>query len=439
MRYILLVFTVLALAILPIAASAQATAIAVGDTVEGELTESAPETLYSFEVEAGATVQITLVSDDFDPFLVLADADGNELATDDDSAGNLDSRISYTFPDGGEYMLTATSFSAHNGGAARTGAYTLTLTSVEVETIEYGETVEGVFSGDVLSSEYSFTAAPGDSVTIALNSDDFDSYLRLRDASGNEIAYNDDGGGSLNSLIGPLLLTDGGIYTIVASSLSGSSTGAFVLILNSANLMPISVGEPVEGELTESEGMAYYTLEGTAGDVIGITVESDIDTSLTVNDPFNYQIASDDDGGKGNNPEISDLVLNSDGSYTILVSSPFSETGTFTIEITRATLPSLNDGPVTLNFNSSTTSRVLNYTAEAGETLRLTVSSVSGSELSPNIDIQFNGSTVAYGSASYVTEFSFVFAASDDGDLTLNVSDYSFDNTQVEVRISSAE
>jgi hypothetical protein len=439
MRYILLVFTVLALAILPIAASAQATAIAVGDTVEGELTESAPETMYSFEVEAGATVQITLVSDDFDPFLVLADADGNELATDDDSAGNLDSRISYTFADGGEYMLTATSFSAHNGGAARTGAYTLTLTSVEVETIEYGETVEGVFSGDVLSSEYSFTAAPGDSVTIALNSDDFDSYLRLRDSSGNEIAYNDDGGGSLNSLIGPLLLTDGGVYTIVASSLSGSSTGAFVLILNSANLMPISVGEPVEGELTESEGMAYYTLEGTAGDVIGITVESDIDTSLTVNDPFNYQIASDDDGGKGNNPEISDLVLNSDGSYTILVSSPFSETGTFTIEITRATLPSLNDGPVTLNFNSSTTSRVLNYTAEAGETLRLTVSSVSGSQLSPNIDIQFNGSTVAYGSASYVTEFSFVFAASDDGDLTLNVSDYSFDNTQVEVRISSAE
>jgi hypothetical protein len=439
MRIILLVFTVLALAILPIAASAQATAIAVGDTVEGELTESAPETMYSFEVEAGATVQITLVSDDFDPFLVLADADGNELATDDDSAGNLDSRISYTFADGGEYMLTATSFSAHNGGAARTGAYTLSLTPVEVETIEYGETVEGVFSGDVLSSEYSFTAAPGDSVTITLNSDDFDSYLRLRDSSGSEIAFNDDGGGSLNSLIGPLLLSEGGVYTIVASSLSGSSTGAFVLVLNSANLMPIAVGEPVEGELTESEGMAYYTLEANAGDVIGITVESDIDTTLTVNDPFNYQIASDEDGGKGNNPEISDLVLNSDGSYTILVSSPFSETGAFTIEITRATLPSLNDGPVTLNFNSSTTSRVLNYTAEAGEVLRLTVSSVSGGPLSPNIDIQFNGSTVAYGSASYVTEFSFVFSTADDGDLTVNLSEYSYDNSQVEVRISSAE
>jgi hypothetical protein len=82
---------------------------------------------------------------------------------------------------------------------------------------------------------------------------------------------------------------------------------------------------------------------------------------------------------------------------------------------------------------------VLNYTAEAGEVLRLTVSSVSGGPLSPNIDIQFNGSTVAYGSASYVTEFSFVFSTADDGDLTVNLSEYSYDNSQVEVRISSAE
>lgn len=440
MRTILLVLTVFALAVMPFAASAQdATPITAGEPVEGALTASAPESLYSFEAEAGTSVQITLVSDDFDPYLVLADADGNELATDDDSAGNLDSRISYTFADAGEYLITATSFSGHNGGTGATGAYTLSVAQIEVETIEYGETVNGTFTAAAPALEYSFTAAPGDSVIIRLESDDFDSYLRLRDANGTEIAYNDDGAGNLNSLIGPLALTEGGVYTIIASSLGGSATGNFVLSLSAANLEPITVGEPMSGELTPANSIAYYTLEANAGDVIAITAESDIDTNLAVNDPYNYQIASDEDGGKGNNPEISDLVLSSEGTYTIIVGSPFSETGAFTIEVTRAELPSLNDGPVTLNFNSSVNSRVVTYTAEAGDVLRLTATSVSGGEISPNVDIQQNGSSLAYGSANYVTDFSYVFEVSQSGDLTVNVSEYSYDNSQVEVRISSAE
>ncbi|HYO87874.1 MAG TPA: hypothetical protein VER79_04455, partial [Candidatus Limnocylindrales bacterium] len=435
MRTILLVLTVLALAIMPFAASAQAsTPIALGDTVQGELTASANANVYSLEVEAGTTVQITLVSDDFDPYLVLSDAEGNQLVTDDDSAGNLGSRISYTFADAATYQITATSFAAHNGSTGATGAYTLSVTVVEVETIEYGETVNGTLTPGALALEYSFTAAPGDSVIIRLESDDFDSYLRLRDPRSSEIATNDDGAGNLNSLIGPMLLTEGGVYTIVASSLGGSATGNFVLSLMAASLEPITAGEPVQGELTAANDIAYYVFEANAGDVIGVTVESDIDTNLAINDPYNYQVTSDEDGGKGNNPELSDVVLSSSGMYTIIVGSPFSETGSFTIEVTRATLPSLNDGPITLRFSSSVNSRVLNYTASAGDVLRLTVSSVSGSLISPNVDIQQNGSSVAYGSASSVTEFSYVFTASVSGDLILNVSEYSYADAQVEVR-----
>lgn len=439
MRYFLLVFTVIALAVMPFAVNAQATPIAVGDSVTGELTTRAPESTYSLEVEADATVMITLTSNDFDTYLVLSDAAGDEIATDDDSAGSLNSRITYTFPDAGEYTITATSYSAHNGGTARTGAYTLSVAGVQTETIEYGETINGVLTNDMLSAEYRFTAAAGDSVAIALNSDDFDAYLRLRDASGTEIAYNDDGGGSLNSLIGPITLTDGGVYTIVASSFSSNSTGNFVLVLSTANLMPITAGASLEGELTASEGQAYYTFEANAGDVIDISVESDIDTNLTVTDPYNYQVASDDDGGKGNNPEISDLVLSSAGTYTIIVGSPFSETGAFTIELTRATVPSLNDGPVTLNFNSSVSSRILGYTAEAGDVLRVTADLVSGSSMSPNIGIQQGDSSVAYGSANSVSSFSYTFTVANGGDLTIDFSEYSYSNTQVEVRITSAE
>jgi hypothetical protein len=420
-------------------ASGDATPISVGDTVEGSLTADAPAVDYSFQGEAGSSVQITLTAEDIDTYLLLSDADGNVLATDDDGAGDLDSQIDFNVPADGEYIITATTYAANNGMTGGIGDYTLSLQGVERETIEYGETVRGSFAGNVLSQVYTFTAAADDSVIIRLESDDFDSYLRLSDPSGSEIAYNDDGAGNLNSLIGPLLLTEGGVYSINASSLSGSSTGNYVLTLTSADLQGVEVGTPVTGELTPANGSAYFVLQANAGDTISVAVDSEIDTNVAVNDPFNYQVAFDEDGGSGNNPELTDVVLTSDGQYTIVVSSPFAETGEFTLLVERAELSSLNDGPVTLSFNANTTTRVVEYTAEAGESLRLTLSSLSGDQISPNVDGQQSGSSVLYGSANYVTEFSVVFEAPSDGPITLTINDYSYDNRQVEVRISAAE
>jgi hypothetical protein len=388
---------------------------------------------------AGTNVQFTLISDDLDTYLVLSDADGNVLATDDDGAGDLDSRITFVVPEDGEYLVTATTYAANNGMTGGTGAYSLSVQAAQTETIEPGETVRGTFSEGAFSQVFTFTAAADDSVTISLQSDDFDSYLRLNDPSGAEIAYNDDSGGSLNSQIGPILLPMDGVYSIIASSLSGSSAGDFTLTLNSANLQPVSVGESLTSELTAANGSAYFSLQANAGDTISVSVESSMDTNVAVTDPFNYQLAFDEDGGSGVNPELTDVVLSSDGQYTIVVSSPFSETGEFTLLVERAELASLNDGPVTLAFNSTTTTRVVEYTAEAGETLRLTLSSVTGDQISPNVDGQQSGSSVVYGSANYVTEFSVVFVAPSDGPIALTISDYTYDNRQVEVRISSAE
>ncbi|MBL8146741.1 MAG: PPC domain-containing protein, partial [Anaerolineae bacterium] len=300
-RRLLLIFSLLVLAVVPLAVSAQAdaTPIAVGDSVDGELTEDATSALYSFEGKEGDSVLITLISDDFDPYLVLSDADENELTTDDDSAGSLDASISFVLPADGEYVITATSYAARNGLTTSTGAYTLSLETFEIETIEPGETVQGTLTASAPSQTFSFTAAAGDGVTIRLESDDFDSYLRLNDPNSVEIAYNDDGAGNLNSLIGPITLNDSGIYTIVASSLGGSDTGDFTLTLSTANLQPVTVDEPLTGELTRANGSAFFTLEASAGDTISISVSSDMDTNLAVNDPYNYQVASDDDSGKG--------------------------------------------------------------------------------------------------------------------------------------------
>lgn len=65
---------------------------------------------YFFEGRAGQTIGITLESIEFDTFLILRDANGNEIARNDDidgNAGNFHSFISITLPEDGTYEIWA--------------------------------------------------------------------------------------------------------------------------------------------------------------------------------------------------------------------------------------------------------------------------------------------------------------------------------------------
>lgn len=318
----------LVLMALPLTAGAQAAEpIAIGDSVEGTLTEANSQALYEFEATAGQTISITLSSSDFDAYLLLQVGDENVIASDDDSAGSLNSRIgAFTIPEDGTYTIVATSYSAYYNSGATPGDFTLSLAEFETRSIEYTQTVDAELTDEELVAYYTFSGQEGDTVIIRLNSSDFDSYLRLSDAGG-ELMSNDDGGGNLNSLIGPYVLPATGTYTIAASSLSESATGSYTLSLERVELNIINFGDEVEGELGKNAPAIYFSFEGTSGDVVSIEVDSDADTNLTLNDPYNYQVAFDEDGGSGANPEISEVSLNSTGIYTIVVQSPFGDTG----------------------------------------------------------------------------------------------------------------
>jgi hypothetical protein len=76
---------------------------------------------YSFTGRAGEQVSVTLRSDDFDTFLFLGRMEGGvfqQLETNDDDGDSLNSRIDYTLPASGEYVIHATSF-----GAGAEGTY----------------------------------------------------------------------------------------------------------------------------------------------------------------------------------------------------------------------------------------------------------------------------------------------------------------------------
>jgi hypothetical protein len=101
-------------------------ALEPGQDVAGELGQGDPEErgryydVYGFQPAAQDTAEITLASDDFDPFLHVYRSDGTFVAENDDaSAGSVDAGI--TLPVVPVcYRVEVTSF-----GNAETGAYTL--------------------------------------------------------------------------------------------------------------------------------------------------------------------------------------------------------------------------------------------------------------------------------------------------------------------------
>lgn len=87
---------------------------------------------YPFKAAEGMTITATMTSTEFDTYLHLIDAQGNQIAQNDDDAtmgagpngGQTNSKIVFTAPSTGDYQIYANAFQA-----GQMGAYTLTITT----------------------------------------------------------------------------------------------------------------------------------------------------------------------------------------------------------------------------------------------------------------------------------------------------------------------
>jgi S1-C subfamily serine protease len=75
--------------------------------------------LHEFPMQAGKTYTIDLVSEDFDAFLRLEDADGKKLAEDDDGGGFLNARVVHTPAGAGVVRIVVTTCDPGQSGAYR--------------------------------------------------------------------------------------------------------------------------------------------------------------------------------------------------------------------------------------------------------------------------------------------------------------------------------
>lgn len=172
-----------------------------------------------------------------DPLLRVLDGSGFEIDRNDDGGGGLNSSLLITLMETDQRDLVASGF----GSTA--GRYRLRLRRFEGAAPDEADTIIELVAGqrtevsgriDLASDTdvFTFTAVSDGTVVIEENADgDFllDPLLRVRDASGAEIAFNDDGSSGLNSRVSINVVRDQ-VYQIVAGAF-GSSVGSYRLVL----------------------------------------------------------------------------------------------------------------------------------------------------------------------------------------------------------------
>ena len=227
--------------------------ISYGDTITANL-RSGVNDEWTFEGSGGDIITISLTAS-FDTYLELLDENGNQITYNDDGGQGLNSLIdNFRLPADGTYTIVARGYSS-----SASGSYSLALIGDDVATPQEDTDNEATTSGNSTSSggntststdgtisygdsvdanlasgnedEWTFEGSGGDIITISLTAS-FDTYLELMDADGNQIAFNDDGGQGLNSLIDNFRLPADGTYTIVARGFSSSASGAYNLSLD---------------------------------------------------------------------------------------------------------------------------------------------------------------------------------------------------------------
>jgi len=170
--------------------------------------------LYTFEGRAGQQIEITMTSNQLDAYLILLAPDGSDLIQDDDSGGGTNARLVTTLPANGTYTILANSYAA-----GESGNYELRVASAgsspqpqagqppaQGQQPRQQPTPSGVIlqeqgvlspGGPTLSDgslyrEHVFRATQGQTVTITMESTEFDTYLILVNEQGEPLEQNDD-------------------------------------------------------------------------------------------------------------------------------------------------------------------------------------------------------------------------------------------------------
>ena len=216
----------------------EATPVALGEAASGVLEWDGDADLFVFEAAAGEFYQIDVALGTLDDSTVtLYDADGVDLAYNDDHGGTPASRLYW------KATASAPLYVGVEGYGDDTGTYTLTVAvldfvddhgdrNTEATPAALGEAMAGVrdYYEDV--DVFVFEAAAGELYQIDVTPGTLeDPTVTLRDADGFDLAYNDDHGGTPASRLYWEATNSGPHYVAVSGYGTGTGTGTYTLTI----------------------------------------------------------------------------------------------------------------------------------------------------------------------------------------------------------------
>ena len=228
--------------------------IAIGATVEDRLANRTIHT-YEFEGTEGQTIVIDMIRNfGIDPYIELYSENGDLLEANDDYV-NLNARIGpLSLPYTGYYTLLVSSSNDDEG------SYSLQLRAVDTEyasSSRFERPIEASsWESDYIAQNAQHTwlydGFEGDIIfveMIATNTSALDTQIEVYNPSNISIGFNDDYSNTTNSRLGPINLDESGVYRIIASGHSPSTSGDYRLLLTKV--------EPLDSNLTSTQNIFY--------------------------------------------------------------------------------------------------------------------------------------------------------------------------------------
>ena len=190
---------------------------------------------YTFEGQVGQRIVIEMDSSEFNTYLILLEPDGGNLAQDDDGGGSGNARLITTLPRSGRYTVLANSRLA-----GETGQYRISVSELEQSPNTSAEIIlqeQGALGANSqvwpednsLFEQYEFYGTQGQTVTITMESSEFDTYLMLFDEGWQILAQNNDISPQNTDSTLVLTLPYTGTYRVIANALDNRGRGQFQL------------------------------------------------------------------------------------------------------------------------------------------------------------------------------------------------------------------
>lgn len=337
--------------------------LAPGGEVRGTLDFPRDTDWYRINLEGGETYRFSLESNGEpalgDPLLRLLNAQGEEVARDDDGGPGLNSALEFIAPARGVYYLEARGFMDDAVGGyvlrARQGDIPGNA-STDVSIDAQGDYIEGQLNPAGDRDWYRLELGAGDTVRLRLMNAGMqavgDPLMAVYDSSGAEIARDDDSGGDLNSYL-EFTAPSGGVFFVEARGFSDEAQGSYALQLQAGEIGDSAEGAesinpqgaPALSEINPADDSDWYVLQAVEGRAYRVFLdaveggETALDPMLRLYDANSTLISEDDDGGAGVNSYLSFVAPESNALFLAVSSYAGSSAGRYALRVVDTETP----------------------------------------------------------------------------------------------------